>query len=361
MCCLGETEMFTRMQFINLLFVSAISYSFSLPHSLAAQADELHRIRAAPYDRNGDLGYWAAVDQGFFRDEGIDVVSEALESRVLARDAVTSGSVELSHVSINTSLPAFEAGEPIKVVASIFPRWPIVTILQPEILDRNKLTREQFRQLDAKDRIALLKDSRIAIGAAGSLSDQTIRSQIRAAGIADPDAFASIQYVQSVAALEANFLQGRLDAIVSDAAGGIWFERQGEGVQLLNGDEQDRYLPETVIPAGAWVVNTDWLAKGDNRNVLRAFLAAWVKGNQWVAGLPDDKFREWLLAGYPEVKDPVAQDKLILIARTNLAETAIDGRLKPELLQRVVDFALQQKTIKKPIAVDALYSWEYLP
>lgn len=350
----------SRFTSLVRLGVSLIVAFYALAPAYAA--DELkYKIKAAPFNRSGDLGYWAAVDQGYFRQSGVDVESETLETRVLARDAVTSGSVEVSHVSINTSLPAFEAGEPIKVAAIIFPRYPIVAILNQHVLTDNNLTEEAFRKLDAKQRFSLLKGKNIAFTAAGGLEDQTFRAQVKSLGFGDADEFANIQYVQSYAALEANFLQGRLDAIVSDAANGKWYSKHGQGIQLLTGDEQDRYVPETVIPAGAWIVNTEWLAKNNNADGLRAYLAAWVKGNQWVAKLPEDKFREWVLTGFPEVKEPAAQEKLLLTAATNREQSSIDGKIDPKLLKRVVDFALAQKTIKNGVPVDTIYTGEYLP
>lgn len=343
------------------LLITALGLPLYMPRSAYSAGEAKYHVIAAPSRKNSDLGYWAAVSQGYFKEAGVDVVSEDLETRVLARDAVSSGSVNLSHVSINTALPSFELGEPIKVVGSVFPRYPIVAILNQDILKDNGMTADAFHKLDAKDRLLLLKDKNIGLAAAGGLEDQTLRAQLKAVGVSDPDSFAQIQYVQSFAALEANFLQGRLDAIVSDAANGVWYSERGQGVQLLTGDEQDRYLPETVIPAGTWIVNTDWLAKGDNREALRAFLSAWNKGTRWVASLPKDDLRQWVLDAFPEVTDPTAQDKLVLTAETNIHETALDGKFKEELLQRVVNFALDQKTIKKPVDVNEIYTWEYLP
>lgn len=332
----------------------------TVPIAHAADAAR-YQISAAPFSHNGDLGYWAAADQGFFKEAGIDIKSLDLETRVLARDAVSSGTVNLSHVSINTSLPAFEAGEPIKVVASIFPRWPIVTIFNPKILAQNNLTEDAFRKLDAKARYELLRGKKIALITPGGLEDQTFRAQLLALGQKDADTFAQIQYLQSYGALEANFLHGTIDAIVSDAANGKWFSGKGQGVQLLTGEEQDQYLPATVIPAGAWIVNTKWLAKDNNADALKAFLAAWLKGNKWVASLSKDDFRKWILKAYPEVTDKNAADKIVLIAETNLSSTSLDGRLSPALFDRIVQFALGQGTIKKPLAAASLYTWDYLP
>ena len=353
------TRTFRSLAAITLAAVSIGALAACTPAAESAEASAT--VSVAPSARSQDLGFWAAVDEGYFDDEGLTIKTTDLETRTLARDAVTSGAVNISHVSVNTSLPAFVAEEPLKVVASVLKRFPLVATVSESYLAEKGLTVSEYEALPTADRFATLEGAQFGLTTPGDIFDQTLRAQLKALGISDPDAYAEIQYLQSGPALIAQFQQGSLDVYYGAEPDSEWIADKFGSAIVFSGDDQFAELPETVIPAGAFLANSDWLAEDGNDDVLKKFLAAWVKGNEWVEAQSDDDFATWITGGYPEVTDADALDRLVKAAAYNRGGTAYDGRLSDEEVQRVIDFAVAQGTIPSAPTVDDVRTWQYLP
>lgn len=319
-------------------------------------------ITVAPLGAAQDFGYYAARDQGYFDDEGVEVTSIELETRVLARDAVSSGAVDAGHVSLNTALPAIEKGEPIRVVSGVSSSFPLVAIVSSKFLDSSGLSAQQWEQLSPQDRLERLGGKTIGVPAPGDLNDQVIRAELRALSEREPDELLTFQYLQSDAAIESTYEAGRLDAIVVDAGTANWFVKNRGSAAFLTLDEQKEFTPGAVIPGGQFVANTEWAAENENNaEALRRFFRAYQRGNAWVAELTDEEFTEWVVGNHPDVTDPDALDRLVEGAIVHRDLTILDGRLSDESLATGVEFATEQGTISSPVAVADTFTWDYLP
>jgi ABC-type nitrate/sulfonate/bicarbonate transport system substrate-binding protein len=216
-----------------------------------------------------------ATRKGFFRDEGLDVLTITMRTNI-AVNALLTRSVDYATPS-TSAIKAATAGLPVKLIAVLLGRPDYFLTVKKEI-----------RSL--KD----LKGKRVAIGAFGAAADLALRTVAKQDGL-DPDRDLIRLQMCGAASRYASLIAGSVDATIlrlpynlqAEKAGYkdlLWF---GERMELpLSGlvarDETIQKNPKQVLAVVRAVFRAMSFA-GANREETTQIIVNWLKVDQEVA------------------------------------------------------------------------------
>lgn len=114
---------------IIFIFIILFLFNFSLYSFDSADEVELTKVTLALkwYHQFQFAGYYAAVEKGFYRDEGLDVKLTIPESGILPVESVLKGKAEYG-VSASDLVVSRTNGDPVVVIAVIFQHSPIILL-----------------------------------------------------------------------------------------------------------------------------------------------------------------------------------------------------------------------------------------
>jgi len=218
-------------------------------------------------------GYYAALDKGFYADEGLDVTILEGAVDIVPQQVLGSGQADFAISWVPKSLASREEGIAITDIGQIFQRsgtlqvsWKEDGITTPQQLEGTK------------------------VGNWGFGNEFELLAGIRSAGL-DPDS--DVELVQQ------NFdMQALLDREI-DSAQAMIYNEFGILLQTENPDTGELYSPDlfniidwndvgTAMLQDAIWARTDWLEDPANRDVAVRFLKASMRGWAHCRDNPDE-------------------------------------------------------------------------
>ncbi len=212
-------------------------------------------------------GYYAAVAEGYYADEGFDVTILPGAVEIVPATVVAGGQAEFGISWVPRMLAPRESGADGVVIAQVFQRSPTL-------------------QVSFKD-AGITKPEDLAgkkVGAWGFGNEAELYAGLRKAGL-DPDDPSSVQIVAQ------QFDMVAFVAREIDAAQAMIYNEYAQVLETINPDTGELFKPEdlNVIPwedygtsmlQDAIFASEAWLAKDGNEDVAVKFLKASFKG--WI-------------------------------------------------------------------------------
>ena len=220
-------------------------------------------------------GYFAAVDQGFYEEEGLDVTILEGAVEIVPQQVVTSGGAEFGLAWVPKVLESREAGADLVNIAQVFQRSGT---LEVSFVDTGIESVEDFRGM--------------RIGTWGFGNEHELFAAMRAAGI-DPNNPEDVTIVQQPFDMSL-LLNGELDA-----AEAMTYNEYAQVLEAVNPDTGELYQPEdlnvidfndvgTAMLQDHVFVNADWLAEEGNEDIAVSFLKASFRGWIFCRDNPDE-------------------------------------------------------------------------
>jgi NitT/TauT family transport system substrate-binding protein len=145
-----------------------------------------------PGDGIGGAPMYVAIDQGYFKAEGLDLEVQQFKGGGITIAALIGDGVDVVTLQPSTGIWASVHGQNVKTFAAMFSEYTQNLVIRREIAEKHKITEDS----PLKDRIAVLKGLTIGISVAGSAPDQLVRMLVRMGGM-DPDRDVTITPVGS--------------------------------------------------------------------------------------------------------------------------------------------------------------------
>ncbi|WEO77057.1 ABC transporter substrate-binding protein [Cryobacterium sp. SO2] len=218
-------------------------------------------------------GYYAAVDQGYYEDEGLDVTIAEGGADIVPQDVLASGDVDYAISWVPKVLGSIEQGANITDVAQIF--------------ERSATTQISFKDKNITSPADLAGKN---VGSWGYGNEWELFAGMQKAGVEVGD----ISLVQQAFDMNA-FLAGDIDA-----AQAMTYNEYAQVLETINPDTGELYQPEdlnvidwndegTAMLQDAIWANTDKLADDEAyADQTVAFIKASIKGWIYAAQNPED-------------------------------------------------------------------------
>ncbi|MGY4858425.1 ABC transporter substrate-binding protein [Cryobacterium sp. AP23] len=218
-------------------------------------------------------GYYAAVDQGYYEDEGLDVTIAEGGADIVPQDVLASGDVDYAISWVPKVLGSIEQGANITDVAQIF--------------ERSATTQISFKDKNITTPADLAGKN---VGSWGYGNEWELFAGMQKAGVEVGD----ISLVQQAFDMNA-FLAGDIDA-----AQAMTYNEYAQVLETINPDTGELYQPEdlnvidwndegTAMLQDAIWANTDKLADDEAyADQTVAFIKASIKGWIYAAQNPED-------------------------------------------------------------------------
>jgi len=216
-------------------------------------------------------GYYAAVDQGFYEEEGLDVTIEEGGPDIVPQDVLAAGDVDYAISWVPKVLGSIEQGAAITDVAQIF--------------ERSATTQISFKD-EGIESPADLEDKNV--GSWGFGNEWELFAGMQDAGVGLKD----INLVQQAFDMNA-FLAGDIDA-----AQAMTYNEYAQVLEVVNPDTGELYQPEdlnvidwndvgTAMLQDAIWASTDRLGDEAYADQTVAFIKASIKGWAYVRDNPE--------------------------------------------------------------------------
>ncbi len=210
-------------------------------------------------------GYYAAVAEGFYADEGLDVTILEGAVEIVPQQVVTSGGAEFGIAWVPKVLESREAGANLVNIAQIFQRSGT---LEVSFVDTGIESVEDF--------------SGMRIGTWGFGNEHELFAAMRAVDI-DPNNPEDVTVVQQPFDMSM-LLNGELDA-----AEAMTYNEYAQVLEATNPDTGELYQPEdlnvinfndvgTAMLQDHVFASADWLAEEGNEDIAVSFLRASFRG-----------------------------------------------------------------------------------
>jgi ABC-type nitrate/sulfonate/bicarbonate transport system substrate-binding protein len=234
------------MQLVSRLFVASLSVLLSSP--LAAKAADHIKI-ASTGPGVSTLPLEIASRKGFFRDEGLDVLTITMRTNI-AVNALLTRNVDYATPSTSV-VKAATAGLPLKLLAVLLGRPDYFLTVRKDIKS-------------VKD----LKAKRIAIGSFGAAADLALRAVARQDGL-DPDRDLMRLQMGGAASRYASLIAGSVDATILTLPYNLQAEKAGYKDLLWFGEHME-------LPLSGLAVRDETIQKNSKQvsGVIRAVLRA---------------------------------------------------------------------------------------
>ncbi len=212
-------------------------------------------------------GYFAAVDLGFYEEEGLDLTILEGAVEIVPQQVVASGGAEFGLAWVPKVLESNEQGVNLVNIAQVFQRSGT---LEVSFVDTG---------IEAVDDFAGMR-----IGTWGFGNEHELFAAMRAVDI-DPENADDVTVIQQPFDMSL-LLNGELDA-----AQAMTYNEYAQVLEAVNPDTGELYQPEdlnvidfndvgTAMLQDHVFVNGDWLAEAGNEDIAVAFLKASFRG--WI-------------------------------------------------------------------------------
>lgn len=239
---------------------------------------------------------FAVADSGgFFEKNGLDVDVQIFADGGQLRSALLGGSLDAILSGTTSMIPVYQADNGVRVTSGL-------TGVGDELIMKESLRGELGTGLA---NVANLKGKTIAVNAAGSLSDNDLRTFLAANNLAADTDVKIVAVGSGTAQLQA-LETGKVDGFIGAEPGGAQAEHNGTGYIMLN------FAVDAVYPNS-----------GDQRGLVTVFAKKWMDGD---GAVPKQFTRA------------IGQAIAAIRADPNLAVTAV-GQMLPDLDKDVLQKA----------------------
>ncbi|MDQ7034754.1 MAG: ABC transporter substrate-binding protein [Anaerolineae bacterium] len=220
-------------------------------------------------------GYFAALDQGFWEEEGLDVTILEGAVEIVPQQVVASGGAEFGIAWVPKVLQSNEQGVNLVNIAQIFQRSGT---LQVSFVDTGIESVEDFEGM--------------TIGTWGFGNEHELFAAMRLAGV-DPEDTDAVTVVQQPFDMSL-LLNGEVDA-----AQAMIYNEYAQVLEQVNPDTGELYQPEdlnvidwnnvgTAMLQDHVFANAEWLAEEGNEEIAVSFLVGAIRGWLFCRDNPDD-------------------------------------------------------------------------
>ena len=254
------------MKKLSLLVILALLVTALSVGSLVAQDDLIPiRLQLQWVAQSQFAGFYAALDQGFYEEEGLDVTILEGAVEIVPQQVVASGGAEFGIAWVPKVLESNEQGVNLVNIAQIFQRSGT---LQVSFVDTGIEGVSDFEDMN--------------IGTWGFGNEHELFAAMRAEGI-DPENPDDVTIVQQPFDMSL-LLNGEVDA-----AQAMIYNEYAQVLEQVNPDTDELYQPEdlnvidfndvgTAMLQDHVFVNADWLAEEGNEDIAVSFLKATFRG-----------------------------------------------------------------------------------
>lgn len=255
---------------ILILIISALSAGAGNAQDLTPIKLQLQWVAQSQF-----AGYFAAVDQGFYEEAGLDVTILEGAVEIVPQQVVASGGAEFGIAWVPKVLESNEQGVNLVNIAQVFQRSGT---LEVSFVDTGIESVEDFAGM--------------RIGTWGFGNEHELFAAMRAVDI-DPDNPDDVTVVQQPFDMSL-LLNGELDA-----AEAMTYNEYAQVLEAVNPDTGELYTPEdlnvinfndvgTAMLQDHIFTNADWLAEEGNEDIAVAFLKASFRGWIFCRDNPDE-------------------------------------------------------------------------
>ncbi|MGH9335954.1 MAG: ABC transporter substrate-binding protein, partial [Vicinamibacteria bacterium] len=232
---------------------------------------------------------FVAIEKGFFARENLDFSFVEIESGALGVAAVLSGDAQISDVDPMTVALLHRKRQPLLMFYNLVQGVTLDLVARRDVVEKSGVSDSS----SLEERCRILRGLRIGITRPGAPTDVFARYFLERAGL-DPDREATLIQVGGVAALDAAFRSGRIDALILSPPLPQTLEIDGVGKILVRNTAGE--VPELQ---GTTLVNLFTSADFAHANgrVLEAYSRAlsaavsWIGENRQAAlGILHDKY-----------------------------------------------------------------------
>lgn len=320
-----------------LTIAAALAVSLAASGSTMAQEKLGLRLDYSIYGTHAP--FYLGIENGLYKAEGIDLqIGEGSGSSNTAK-LVAQGTDPIGFMDYGTMVKGIAAGMPLKAIFAVHQRSPMVIISHADAPIRSP------KELEGK-----------VLGMSASESTAQMFPVLAAIGGADP---AKINVISpAVGAKTALFLQKRSDAIT----GVTYFhipplEAQGAKLSYF-------YYADFGVSAleGGVAANADWLKA--NPDLARRFVSATRKAFEIAKADP-----AVAVDAMVKLRPELARNRDLLVRQIELSMEATStpnttgmpfGKMSEKDWQAMVDQLVQSKQIGETIALDKLYTNEFI-
>jgi NitT/TauT family transport system substrate-binding protein len=304
-----------RVRTLALVFAALLAFG-SLPATVQAQQTQqltVVKVGGIPVDTAANV--YDAIDQGYFKEVGLDVQVTPMNSGPAIAAAVAGGAVDIGVANVVTVAAARERGIPIRYIAPCSIATP--TLMTDVIMVRKDSGITGAAQLNKK------------IIAINGLKDL---QQISASTWLDKHGGDS----KTVQFIEVPFPEMGADAIMPTEPFTSADEKNGG---LILGDVLDGVAPRFMILG--WFATDSWLQS--HADVGAKFASAIAKASAWAN------------THHAETAEILAHHTKVPLAVAQTMHRAVYGTaLDPAMLQPVIDAGVKYAIVPKPLAAAEL-------
>lgn len=234
-------------------------------------AEVAHSIFYAPQ--------YAAISQGFFEDEGLDIDLILTPGADKVTAAVLSGDVEIGFSGSEACIYVYNAGEKdyLKTFAQLTQKDGTF------LVSRKKIDNFTLEDLRGKNVIG---------GRKGGMPEMTFEWTLRENNI-DPEKDLNIDTSIAFAAMSGAFIGGQGDFVTLFEPNALQIEKQGLGYVVASIGELGGVVPYTSYSA-----RSSYLS--ENPDIIEKFTRAVQKGLDFVHSSTDDKVADAILEFFPD-------------------------------------------------------------
>ena len=282
-------------------------------------------------------GYYAALDQGYYEDEGLDVNIRPGGPDIVPEQVVLGGQAEFGINWLDSTLATRDKGQNIVNIAQVFTRSGMTEVTWKDT---------------GLDQITDLKGKKVGVWLGGN--EHKLFAALNKNGI-DPQKDAEI--VAQPFDMEL-FLKRDIDA-----AAAMTYNELAQVLESKNPDTGQLYtidelnvLKMSDLGTGALedgiFVREDWIAEEGNEDIAKRFLKASFRGWVYCRDNPD-KCVDIVLAEGPTLGEGHQRWMMNEINKLIWPAPAGIGVMEPESWDITKEIALDGKVIKKPASDDA--------
>jgi NitT/TauT family transport system substrate-binding protein len=309
---------------LPLSLVSACSAAASEPDltPVTVQLSWTHQAEFA--------GFYAAEEQGYFKDEGLKVTFLEGGPEVDSIKPVADGQAQFGIAQPADLILARAEGKPVRSIAVIFRRSPIVFI---SLQDSGILRPQDF--IGKKIRTAVTVD-------------QTLRAIMARQGIAQ-DQFERVYLpsdIKQFASGDVPVWGGFINVFVLEV------QKAGYKINIISPDDYGiHFYGDTLITTDAMIQK--------NPDLVQRFMQAALRG--WTYALENPESIGAYIKKYnPDANAELESDKMTAsIPLINTGEDHV-GWMKPETWKAMAQTLRTQGDLKKPLRVEDVYTMQFL-
>ncbi|UOQ84467.1 ABC transporter substrate-binding protein [Gracilibacillus salinarum] len=285
-------------------------------------------------------GYYMAMDQGFYQEEGLDVTIVPGGPDIVPEQQVANGAADIGIGWVASLLPHQEQGLPLVQIAQIYQKSGLVLVSKqeagietPEDLSGknvgNWMGGNEFEVLALFDKYELDQNADLSFVKQGFTMDQFFADEI--------DAASAMTYNKYQVVLEEGYEESDLHVI----------DMNEEGVAML----EDNLF-----------ANTEWL--GENKEIAAKFVRGSLKG--WEAAIEDPETAVDSVMAEAEADSTTRDHQLKMMEEVGKLilpegfDPADIGQINDEMFKQTADIAYEYGVIEEPANLENAYTHEIM-